>query len=603
MQNKPGSAGRRVLPPICSDADKKFLLHLDGFIQCELKRLDCPNSGPNEIRYHIYKQAFDQLIDYVSAYRPLLTMVKVEYEDCINAVKQGQMDAFYLRGKVTSMAAEKTTVSNYRRRAVELEDKISIIKADNERLQKELNDIIMERRKRQDMLQILNEKKVSKKITKVNPNLPIPGLSIEESTDLGVLKKTMQELELRMKNLIISKNTRYMPREFKEDLKQQLSSKIQAMDRVSEVNEQLKARCWKLRLALDALKTHYREGDWSQPAFEIIATAFARSTSKMSLTSQETVTSFDDDDPTKEKEAELLLDYIEHYNALFEDKKYVQAAMHAANSPKGILRNTETMERFKALKVKPGEKSPLLSYCEVLIDSVPAVGVVPDASTSLECVKCALKEERLDLIYHWLAQERLTCTDVLGNALYNYAEGKKEDVIRTVMGLAQKTYARVNAHVQACVCMCRQNRILAMVEYAGSNRFTKDAYLAVLTACPSQRLAEEMVKLKGPEGEILLSFGVVVQTLLATESFEVGLELIENIALGKIEDTVSLKEAVYLDQETSPEEWLEIIESCQDYGLYDTALELLAAVTVKLAIYKAVNKHMDMNTKDREQEY
>ncbi|XP_071962550.1 clathrin heavy chain linker domain-containing protein 1-like [Antedon mediterranea] len=597
MQNKPTSAHRRVLPPICSEADKKFLLHLDQFIQSELKRLDCPDAGPDDHRYHVYKQSFDQLIDYVCAYRPLLTMIKVEYEDCINAVKQGEMDAFYLTGKVKSMAAEKTTVSNYRRRAAELEEKISIISSDNTRLQKELNDILTERREKLELLKRESEKEVVEKKIQVNPNLPIPGLTLEESTDLTVLKKTMQELELRMKNLVISKDTRHQPREYKEELKQQLSGKIQAMDRVSEVNQLLKARCWKLRLALDALKMYYRDGDRKQSAYEAVANAFAKSTSKMSLNSQETVTSFDDDDPTKEKEAELLLDYIENFNDLFDSKKYVQAAMHAANSPKGILRNTETMERFKALEVKPGEKSPLLSYCEVLIDSVPAVGVLPDAPTSLECVKCALKEDRLDLIYHWLAQDRLTCTDVLGNALYNYAEGKKEDVIRTVMGLAQKTYAHVDAHVQACVCMCRQERILAMMEYADSKKFTKDAYLAVLTACPSQRLAEEMIKQKGPEGGTLLYLGVVVQTLLATETFDVGLELLQNIRAGKIEDTVGLKEAVYIDQETSPETWFEIVESCQDYGLYDTALELLAAVTVKLAIYKAVTKHEDTNHK------
>lgn len=67
----------------------------------------------------------------------------------------------------------------------------------------------------------------------------------------------------------------------------------------------------------------------------------------VSSTGQDTTSNFEDDDPTKEREAELLLEYIEQFNDLFEDKHYSEAAMHAANSPKGILRNPETLARFK----------------------------------------------------------------------------------------------------------------------------------------------------------------------------------------------------------------------------------------------------------------
>ena len=58
-------------------------------------------------------------------------------------------------------------------------------------------------------------------------------------------------------------------------------------------------------------------------------------------------TTFEEDDPTREKEAEMMLEYIEKFNELIEDKKYEEAAVHAANSPKGILRTPETLNRFK----------------------------------------------------------------------------------------------------------------------------------------------------------------------------------------------------------------------------------------------------------------
>lgn len=58
-------------------------------------------------------------------------------------------------------------------------------------------------------------------------------------------------------------------------------------------------------------------------------------------------TSFEDDDPSKEKEAEMMLEYIEKFNELFEDGMYEDAAIHAANSPKGILRTSATLAKFR----------------------------------------------------------------------------------------------------------------------------------------------------------------------------------------------------------------------------------------------------------------
>ena len=61
-------------------------------------------------------------------------------------------------------------------------------------------------------------------------------------------------------------------------------------------------------------------------------------------------TSFEDDDPSREKEAELILEYIEKFSELLDDRRYEEAAIHAANSPKGILRTPETLNRFKGIR-------------------------------------------------------------------------------------------------------------------------------------------------------------------------------------------------------------------------------------------------------------
>lgn len=55
---------------------------------------------------------------------------------------------------------------------------------------------------------------------------------------------------------------------------------------------------------------------------------------------------YDDDDPTQEKEAESILEYIDKFNEFFNEEEYYKAATHAANSPKGVLRAVETLLRF-----------------------------------------------------------------------------------------------------------------------------------------------------------------------------------------------------------------------------------------------------------------
>ena len=51
--------------------------------------------------------------------------------------------------------------------------------------------------------------------------------------------------------------------------------------------------------------------------------------------------------------------------------------------------------------------------------------------------------------------------------------------------------------------------------------------------------------------------------------------------------TTSIKDVVLCDADTEYESWMQIIYKCQDNGLYDVGLELLAAVTVLQAIRKA----------------
>lgn len=75
----------------------------------------------------------------------------------------------------------------------------------------------------------------------------------------------------------------------------------------------------------------------------------------MFLNSKESRSDEDDDydtldDPNQENESEFILEYLENFNDLFDSEKYIQAAYYAAASPKNILRNIETLYKFKSKK-------------------------------------------------------------------------------------------------------------------------------------------------------------------------------------------------------------------------------------------------------------
>ena len=73
---------------------------------------------------------------------------------------------------------------------------------------------------------------------------------------------------------------------------------------------------------------------------------------------------------------------------------------------------------------------------------------------------------------------RLTCSEPLGHLLYNYTQGKNTEIVNKCLPLAQAVYTKVGAHIQSAVCMCKQGRVRAMMEYAHHAKFSKGTYVA-----------------------------------------------------------------------------------------------------------------------------
>jgi len=50
--------------------------------------------------------------------------------------------------------------------------------------------------------------------------------------------------------------------------------------------------------------------------------------------------------PVVELDTGAMLDYVERFNDFIDSQQYNKAAIHAANSPHGILRTTDTLHRL-----------------------------------------------------------------------------------------------------------------------------------------------------------------------------------------------------------------------------------------------------------------
>jgi len=102
--------------------------------------------------------------------------------------------------------------------------------------------------------------------------------------------------------------------------------------------------------------------------------------------------------------------YVAEFNRLLGAGDYEGAAKCAANSPAGILRTAATIARFQALPAPEGGQPPVLKYFATLMES----GKLNKAE-SLELARPALAQGRVQLLEKWLTEDKITCSEALGD--------------------------------------------------------------------------------------------------------------------------------------------------------------------------------------------
>nr|XP_048283522.1 clathrin heavy chain linker domain-containing protein 1 isoform X1 [Myodes glareolus]XP_048283523.1 clathrin heavy chain linker domain-containing protein 1 isoform X1 [Myodes glareolus]XP_048283524.1 clathrin heavy chain linker domain-containing protein 1 isoform X1 [Myodes glareolus]XP_048283525.1 clathrin heavy chain linker domain-containing protein 1 isoform X1 [Myodes glareolus]XP_048283526.1 clathrin heavy chain linker domain-containing protein 1 isoform X1 [Myodes glareolus]XP_0482835 len=550
-----------VLPPIISRSDKEFLESMQRYIITETKKVGCNEEGPAEEYYTIYRNVFDKIIDYVNSYKSILTSIKKEYDAFIETIKKGRRTAFYLHGKLKVMAAEPTALVYHQRRAIQLEAKVRIIENNSKVIQSQIEEM--------KQLRAEYDKKEVKLCASTRQLWrPIPGMTLQDSVNLDALNKYKQHLEDKYIKCKQDMSTQYVPAQKKTDLDEEMIVLLKRRDLAESLNKDLQFRHQRMQV-ISHILTSWLKHNLRIP-FEDILEKIQKT--KAVFGNESIIDELFEDDPSKTKEAIIILYYIERFNELISLGEYEKAASFAANSPRRILQNIGTMNKFKAVGKIRGKPLPLLLFFEAIFSTSQAFKRPINADLTVEGIKCGLSEKRLDLVTHWVTQEKLTFSEKAGDIVFAY--GEQNTYHRpNCLALAQIIYNECGLHKKALLCLCKQGQIHEAVEQMQQFKdFTFDDLINLITACPQAELVKCLTQERDGKPPFL-SFALAVLHLFSVDMKKVGIKLLQDVSKGGKDE---IEHLVMGDSFCSLEKWQDMANICLQNGFENLSNDIMS---------------------------
>jgi clathrin heavy chain len=107
--------------------------------------------------------------------------------------------------------------------------------------------------------------------------------------------------------------------------------------------------------------------------------------------------------------------FIEQFNTLLISGDYAGAAQVASQSPGALIRNQETIQKFKSLPQMPNQPQPLLIYFQKLLEK----GKLNKLETLELCVP-VLSQGKIDLVSNWVNNNKLENCQELGEMVAKF---------------------------------------------------------------------------------------------------------------------------------------------------------------------------------------
>ncbi|XP_062864915.1 clathrin heavy chain linker domain-containing protein 1-like [Trichomycterus rosablanca] len=551
-----------------SGTDSSFIKSINEFILSEKQQL-CSEERADQ--HYIYSTAFNKVIDYATVYRPILTAIKKEYDDIISALKNNERKVQIAHEKAVSMLAQPTSLMYYQKRAVQLQERIAIIERNTTELQAKLEEL--------ERMQDLQQQ------DSFDDQAPgqIPGLSVSKSLSPAALLMHLQDLKHEQAKLLSKIKTHYVPMQLKTDLDNKIKTTMNQRDELAIKSHKLQLRNKQLNYLTASIKS------WeileSRPPLLEFLTSELEHISNIKVCDDD-FDNIDTDeseeiDPAKIKESKLLVEYIKRFDDLFKAGEYAAAAFHAAKSSQGVLREMETLERFKSVTEYEGELPPVLLFFRALILTQPEKQI-PGKELSLEGTRCALQHGYIELVAFGVTQHRLTYSEELGDILCNHGD-EDPRIMDTCLALAYIVYLACCVLRKAALSMCKRGLTRAAVEFMHCNKiFTVDDCMFVVRACPSLSLLRELTQQSGRK-PAMMSVGFVCHTLLNTDQEDLTFQLLEEIHTAGKGD---LEKTILNDEMCGAESWNEIATHCKNSNRPQLAQEISSTLLCQPGIIR-----------------
>lgn len=149
--------------------------------------------------------------------------------------------------------------------------------------------------------------------------------------------------------------------------------------------------------------------------------------------------------------------YAAEFERLISSGQIVEAAKLVAGSG-GALRTSATIARFQQIPAQPGSPQPVFQYFSTLLESGKL-----NEQESLELAKPVLQQGRPQLMEKWLKDDKLTCSEALG------------DLIAPLdSAMALSVFLRAECHAKAINCFVQRGEYDKIVPYSTSVGFKMD---------------------------------------------------------------------------------------------------------------------------------
>ncbi|XP_028634283.1 clathrin heavy chain linker domain-containing protein 1 isoform X6 [Grammomys surdaster] len=393
-------------------------------------------------------------------------------------------------------------------------------------------------------------------------------MTLQDSVNLEALNKHKQYLQDKYIKLKQDMSTKYVPAQKKIDLDEEMIVILNRRDIAENLNKDLKFRHQRLQVISRILSSWVKKN--MRIPFQDVMERIRKT--KAIYGDDNIVDELFEDDPNKTKEAIVMLYYIERFNELISLGEYERAACFAANSPKRILQNTGTMNKFKAIGKIRGKPLPLLLFFEAIFSTSQAFKRPINADLTMEGIKCGLSEERLDLVTHWVTQEKLTFSEKAGDIIFAYGEEHTYHKSKC-LALAQIVYNECGLHKKALLCLCKQGQFHEAMEHIQQSKdISIDDLIQLITVCPQIDLIRCLIHGKNGKPPFL-SFGLAVLHLFSVDMKKVGIKLLQEVSKS---DKDVIEHLVMSDLFCTLEKWQEITNICLQNGFKNLSNDIMS---------------------------